>query len=201
MKKRFIMSLLITLFLMSCGKTTRLSRADYGWMPYKGDETLVFKSINGNTDTIFLIRKDTLWGLPDPALSLSKYEISAIFCKSLLTNLHDKRKDYSQYYFLKIRKTMTEQTELVIDLSTKGAQFYNLTPIKTDSLSAIKPIFLKSNFKTYDDVYIILPDNYANDFYHRKDFVTKLYWSKSIGLVRYDKKDGEYWELVRHTKL
>jgi hypothetical protein len=38
-------------------------------------------------------------------------------------------------------------------------------------------------------------EDYFGFLYQRSDFVTKVYWSKSKGLVRYDKKDGVYWEL------
>ena len=35
-----------------------------------------------------------------------------------------------------------------------------------------------------------------NVYSGRDDFVMKVYWSKSKGLIRYDKKNGVYWELV-----
>ncbi len=45
MKARLILLLFPVLVLvMSCGRINRLSKGDYGWMPYNGDETLVFIS-------------------------------------------------------------------------------------------------------------------------------------------------------------
>lgn len=195
----FILFLFPLLFFLSCSRVTRLSEKDYSWMPYKGNETLVFKSNTGERDTLFFIRKDTLWGLPDPALSTSKYEIAAIFCKHPVPHLHKGKpsNSYFEYYFLKIKKTMSKKAELVIDLSTKDAKFYNLRPIKIDSLNKVNPVSLRTSYGQYNDIYIIGYDDYANDFYNRSNFVTKIYWSKLEGLIRYDKKDGVYWELMK----
>jgi len=47
---------------------------------------------------------------------------------------------------------------------------------------------------TFDDVYMLYPQ----DFLYRKDeknFVTKVYWSKTKGVVKYVRSDGVYWGL------
>ena len=54
--------------LTSCRGTYRLSDNDYSWMPYQGNETLVFSSNSGNIDTIFLLKKDTLIAYPRGAI-------------------------------------------------------------------------------------------------------------------------------------
>ncbi len=196
MKKQFVLFVSLLLLLVSCGRTNRLSEEDYSWMPYKGNETLVFKSNKGEFDTIFFIRKDTLWGLPDPVLSTNKYEIAAIFCKHSDPNVITGKNRYLEGYFLKIKKTMTKRAELFVDLSAKDAKFYRLTPIKIDSLSKIKPLILQTFDGKYDDVYILESEDYLETFSDRSNYVIRLYWSKSNGLIRYDKNYGVYWELV-----
>jgi hypothetical protein len=42
---------------------------------------------------------------------------------------------------------------------------------------------------------MINPEDYSGNFYARDDYITKIYWSKSRGVVRYDKKNKTYWEL------
>lgn len=65
-----------------------------------------------------------------------------------------------------------------------------------DRLATVKPIELKTLNGTFTDVYVINPiDNFGRK--NRNDYVTKLYWSKSQGLVRFDKSDSEYWELIK----
>ena len=182
-------------FITSCGQTNTLTPDDYKWMPYHGNETLVFKSSAGELDTIFFIRRDTLWGYPDPALSTSKYEIAAIFCKHTDPYTQNGKHRYLQNYFLKLKKTMSKHTELFFDLSAKNANFYRLNGIKIDSLTKEPPKNLQIKIGNFDDVYVIDGEDYLGSFHERSDFITKLYWSKSHGLIRYDKKDGIYWEL------
>jgi len=196
MKKHYILILFPVLILLSCGQTNKLSESDRLWMPYKGNEMLVFKSNAGDIDTIFFIRKDTLWGYPDPALSTNKYEEVAIFSKHSDPYAIDGHR-YLESYFLKIKKTISGKAELVIGLSAKDAKFYRLSPIKIDSLNKVKPVTLQTTYGQHDDVYEIQTDDYGKDFYNRSNFVTKLYWSKSSGLLRYDKKDGVYWVLLK----
>jgi hypothetical protein len=199
MANRFFLYLFFCLFILSCTRIVRLSDKDYSWMPYKGNETLVFKSNLGERDTIFFIRKDTLLGLPDPALSTAQYEIAAIFCKHPITYLQKGLPDssYFEYYFFQIKKTMTKKAEIVIDLSAKDAKFYRISSIKIDSLDKIKSIALQTSYRQYNDVYVIVGEDYLGGLSKRSNFVRKLYWSKSCGLVRYDKMNGEYWEIIK----
>jgi hypothetical protein len=197
MIRQFILFLFSAFFLMSCGgQTNRLLEEDYSWMPYRGNETLVFKSSTGYTDTIFILEKDTLLAYPEAqTLNGIKYEVVSVFCNHYGQS---KQNTGRSYYFFKVQKAKDNRAELVFDLSAKGAKFYRLIPIKIDSLSKVNPLSLQISSGKYDDVYVIYPDDYAKDFYSRNDYVTKLYWSKSKGLIRYDKKDSIYWELVKN---
>lgn len=195
MKKQLILFLFFLSFLASCGQTNKLSKEDYTWMPYKGNETLVFKSNKGETDTTFILKKDTLLAYPEAqALNGVKYEVVSVFCNHSGRN---KQSTGRSYYLFKVQRAKDNHAELVFDLSTKGAVFYRLSSVKIDSLNKINPVSLETSYGKYDDVYIIYSDDYAKDFYNRSNFVTKIYWSKSSGLIRYDKKDGIYWELLK----
>lgn len=180
--------------LLSCSRTNRLSEEDFSWMPYRGDETLVLKSNFGETDTISFIRKDTLWGYPDPALSTSKNEIIGIFCKHSDPYALSYRYRYLESYFIKIEKTGSRYAEMVVNLSAKDAKFYRRSPIRIDSLSKEKPVTFQTADAQYNDVYIFRAEG---DFQERNNYVTQVYWSKSHGLIRYDKKDGIYWEVSK----
>lgn len=195
MNKRFIFLFFISVLLMSCSRMNKLSKEDYTWMPYNGNETLLFKSNTGETDTIFLLQKDTLIAYPEAqTLNGIEYEVVSVFCNNYGKN---KKNLGRNYHFLQVQKAKDNRTELVFRLDAKDFSFYRLRPLKIDSLSKINFIIFKTSYNKYDDVYIIHPDNYAMDFYNRSDFITKLYWSKSEGLIRFDKKDSVYWELEK----
>ena len=79
---KFIIALLAILVLPSCSRTYRLSEKDNKWMPYNGNETLVFNSNTGYTDTIFFLEKHTEIVDADMYSPWShQYEIILIFCK------------------------------------------------------------------------------------------------------------------------
>ena len=162
-------------------------------MPYKGNETLVFISNLGETDTIFILKKDTLLAFPEAQSPNGlKLEEVSVFC-----NHHNKDALPSSrsYYLFKIQRSKDGNTNLIFDLSTKGAVFYRITPISIDILTKINPKKMDTSYDVYNDVYLIEPDEYGRDFSNRANYVTKLYWSKSKGLIRYDKNDNLYWEL------
>lgn len=165
---------------------------DFLWMPYKGNETLILKSNLDETDTIFFIRKDTLWAYPDPALSTRKNEIIGIFCKHTDPHAPNTKLRYLESYFLKIERTGTRDTKMIINLSAKDAKFYRLDPIRIGSLNKEEPTTLRTSNAQYNDVYIFPT---TSVFQERSNFITKVYWSKLHGLIRYDKKGGTYWEL------
>jgi hypothetical protein len=198
MKRQFILFLFSTSFLMSCGQTKRLSEEDYKWMPYKGNETLVFRSNTGDIDTIFLLKKDTLIAYAEPqAVNGIKYEVVSIFCKHSDPYMPGGKHRYLKNKFFKVEKAEDNRTEINILLSAKDADFYRLSPIKTDSLSKENPSTLQTQYGQYDDVYIINAEDYLGSFSQWSNFITKVYWSKSNGLIRYDKKDTVYWELAK----
>jgi len=198
MKYQLILLLFSTSCLMSCGQTNKLSEEDYKWMPYKGNETLVFISNTGNVDTIFLLKKDTLLAYPEAqSLNGIKYEVVSIFCKHSDSNMPNGKHRYLKNFFFNVGKAKDNNAEMEILLSAKDANFYRLSPIKIDSLNKEKPVTLQTSYGQYDDVYVINAEDYLGTFHQRSNFITKVYWSKSNGLIRYDKKDTVYWELAK----
>jgi len=182
-------------FLTACRGTYRLSGEEHEWMPYKGNETLVFSSNTGDTDTIFLLKKDTLIAYPEAqAINGRTYEVVSIFCRHT-DPLRDGGYRYLDNTLVELQKSKDKKARLHFSLSTKNANFYRLTGIRIDSLAQQKFTSLTTKHKTYYDVYIIEDEDWFN-FKQRSNYVTKLYWSKSEGLIRYDKQDGVFWELT-----
>lgn len=184
---KFIIALLTISFLASCRGTYRLSANEHSWIPYKGNEILVFSSNTGDTDTIFFLKKDTSIAYPEAqALNGRTYEVVRIFAR----NTNNASSD-----FVELQKSTDKIARLHFDLLAKNAVFYRLTGIKLDSLSQQPTTSLVTKHKTYNDIYVIDDEDWMN-FKQRSNYVTKLYWSKSEGLIRYDKQDSVYWELT-----
>ena len=194
---KFIIALLTISFLTSCRGTYRLSEKEHDWIPYKGNEILVFSSNTGDTDTIFFLQKDTLIAYPEAqSLNGKTYEVVRIFCRHSDTWPPDGKHRYLDNDFVELKKSKDKIARLGFHLSAKDAHFYRLTGIRIDSLSQQQQTTLGTKTKTYNDIYIIDAEDWLN-FKQRSDYVTKLYWSKSEGLIRYDKQDSVYWELTK----
>jgi len=194
---KFILASLVSLSLISCGGHEQLTKDDFKWMPYTGNETLIFLSNTGEIDTIFLIAKDTLFAYAEPQAFGSKiYDIVSIQCKHTDTWPPDGKHRYLINEFMQLAKSEDGKTRIDINLAAKNAHFYKSNGTKIDSLDRLKPTKLSTKSNTYNDVYIIEDEDWVN-FKNRTDYITKIYWSKSKGLIRYDKKDSVYWELSK----
>jgi hypothetical protein len=194
---KFIIAFMTILVLTSCSRTYRLSEKDNKWMSYNGNETLVFNSNTGDKDTIFFLGKHTEIADADMYSPWSdKYEVISIFCKHSDPSPPDGKHRYLENSFMALTKSKDGKARLEIEFSAKDAWFYRLDGPKVDSLDKIKPTTLQTKLKTYDDVYIIDDIDLMN-FKQRSNYVTKAYWSKLDGLIRFDKQDSVYWELTK----
>ncbi|MEO6253005.1 MAG: hypothetical protein ABIO79_06860 [Ferruginibacter sp.] len=180
---------------MSCTRRNRLSEDDYKWMPYTGKETLIFRSNTGMEDTIFLLKKDTILGYADPlALNGLQYEVLTVSGKH--TDPTEGEHRYLESNLFEINKGKDKFAALDIWFMAADAWFYRSSEIKIDSLQKEKPSPFKTQYGQYNDVYVFNGEDELG-YGQRSNFITKLYWSKSNGLIRYDKKDTVYWELAK----
>ncbi len=188
--------LIAILFFTSCSRKYELSNNDFKWMPYRGDETLVFRSNNGETDTIFLFKKDTLTLYPEAQnLFGTTYETVAIFCKHSDSYAPSGDQRYLENTFVELHKSTDRKARLHFGLKAKDANLYMISGHRIDSLANQRPILFQTADEKYNDVYVMEGEDQL-DFKQRSNFVARFYWSKSKGLVRYDKQDGVYWELT-----
>src|SRR5258708_16677818 len=153
--------------ITSCNRINKLSKIDFNWIPYKGNETLVFRSNFGEIDTIFFLKKDTILAYPEAqSFNGISYQVVSIFCKHSDSWPPNGQHRYLENTFLELKKTKNSQTELNILLSARDANFYRLKGIKLDSLNNQKPTVLQTKYNYYTDVYVIYPSN--NKEYERR---------------------------------
>ena len=193
---RIIISILAIIALTSCGKTVRLTDKDFRWIPYKGNETLVFSSNTGDADTIFLIGTDRGISPSDPLdpfpTNLEHFTIAA---RHTDPNPPDGNHRYLESIFLELSASRDGLPYLTLHHTAKNAVFYGSGFTDLKGLDTIKFILLQTKFKTYNDIILLSPE--SNQYSDRSDFITKVYWSKSEGLIRYVKKNNVYWELTK----
>ena len=111
-QKYFIALLTISLFA-SCHGTYSLSEKDLSWMPYNGNETLVFVSNTGEIDTIFFLQKDTLVAYHEAqAINGKTYEVISIFCRHTDASPPISNHRYLNNIFVELQKSIDKKARL-----------------------------------------------------------------------------------------
>lgn len=191
-----IVTFLTIVFLTSCGKTIRLDDKDFRWIPYNGTETLVFNSNTGDTDTVFLLGTTKGTSPSDPLdIFPTNLEHFSILSRHSDPSPPSGNHRYLEGAFLQLSAAEDKYPYLTLHHTAKDAWFYGGQFMDLKDLDTITLTSLTTNLKTYNDVIILKPE--SNEYSDRSDFITEVYWSKSEGLIRYDKKDGVYWELTK----
>src|SRR5262245_902745 len=161
--RKFIAPLLFVSILNSCQRQNNLSAEDYKWMPYNGNETLVFSSNTGDTDTIFFLKKDTLIAYPEAQSLFGKtYQEVLIECKHSDPDPPGGEHRYLDNYFLSIGKSKDKKARIGFNLLAKDAVFYKLTGLRIDSLNHETPISFQTKYKAYSDVYAVDDEDWLN---------------------------------------
>jgi len=197
---KFFVAFLFLLFITGCDKKILLTDKALKWIPYKGNETLIFNSNTRDTDTIFLLGANRQLVPSDPLdvfpTNLDHFSISARHSDPCPPSGNQR---YLEGSFLELTVGEDKQPYIGIDLTAKDSWFYGGRFLFLKNLDTIKPISLKTSTKVYKDIIILTPE--STEYFDRSNYVTKVYWSKSEGLIRFDKKDSVYWELVNKYGL
>lgn len=194
MKKTSLIKLLfissIVIAAVSCKSKYTLSKEDYKYLPYKGNETLVFQSNFSNSDTFCLTGYST---------SLIKNNTKGKeYLSERYTLNYNAQKKYKDPYASSLLNTYlfmeahnNKKIMAIITLWNTHV-FENYIPL--DSVNLITKGKMKILNQDIND--IIEVPNLNKTEYKDSAAITKMYWSKSIGLVGYDKLSGENWRLV-----
>ena len=196
---KYIIVVLTFFFLTSCGKTIRLANKDFRWIPYKGNETLVFNSNTGDTDTIFLTGTKRYTSPTDP---LDMFPTN-LECFIISSTRSDPSPPGGNHRYLDrsifVELSASEQKNnsfLSFELTAKDAWYYGSNHYwSSKEIDTLKGQVLQTKLKIYHDIIVVIPD--SDEYIDRSNYLTKVYWSKSEGLIRYDKKDNVYWELTK----
>lgn len=179
---------------IGCGKNYNLSKSDLKWNPYKGGEVLVFHCNKGDTDTIIVQAIETAKVDSDPLAPFPNHQeiLNVIVKHSTPFNSKQKMEDS----FVRLEAVKDKNTLVSFKLLAKNSWFYSESYYIND-LNKLKENAMTIKGNIYSDVIVIEPqENIKKEYYDERDeFVTKLYWSKSKGYIRYDLKNGVYWEL------
>ena len=180
--------------IVSCSKHYRLKKDDLKYIPYKGNEVLVFQSDKNRMDTIFLKGMSDFNGCGDPL------DISPDKCDGISLNCTRTDPNYDRYLegkqLVEVVATQEGKTHISFDIVLKGSWFYNMDSYSLSEFDKMPNSELTIDNKTYNDVKIFEASNYAKQYEQRDNYAERFYWSLSQGFLGLDRRD-EKWRLIK----
>ena len=182
-------SLLLILSLSSCFCIKLyFDKGDTFWTdPYKKNMILIFKSNKGNADTIKITNK--LIRIADgncnplEVSNFSKSYIEVNYKSSHTGWTHDD-------YLIQITKDAMGVKPIPY------IRLFNLEFSDNRDSSIVKTqLYLNSLHKNLKTCFKFQPTKYT-DLGPKQNKISTFYWDHDLGLVKYENKEGEYWELI-----
>lgn len=196
--KKFKNILIIAIFTLigaSCSQSYKLKEGDLNYIPYEGNEILVFKSDQNRMDTIFLKGISDFNGCGDPlAIFPDKCQGKSLNCTRTDPN-YDRYLEGKQ--LVELVASSRSETYISFDIVLKGSWFYNASEsLSLHQFDSIPNKNLKIENKTYSDVKIFEATQYAKQYEDRKNYAVRFYWSENEGFLGLDRRD-EKWRLIK----
>ena len=189
----FTYCFLVTI-IFSCSKHYNLKKDDIKYIPYKGNEVLIFQSDKNRFDTIVLKGMSNFNGCGDPL---------AIFpdqCDGISLNCTRTDPNYDRYlegqHLVEIVATQSGETHISFDITLRGSWFYNNDSYSLSAFDKIPNSQLTSGNRVYHDVKIFEASDYAKQYEQRDNYAKRFYWSVSQGFLGLDRRD-EKWRLIK----
>ncbi|WP_159092104.1 hypothetical protein [Aquimarina sp. Aq107] len=191
MKKTFLIliNILITMILISCVTKYKIQETEYQFIPYKGNEVLVFESNRSKKDTISLKTYKGWYKTERVPYRIfhNKYEKYGIDLVHHSSKIVDSIPDFLIEIFA------FDWKGLRINIRTKSDNhnYVNKTSFTVFEFDSIPNTEMKINQIIYSDVKVILGENDENKTGNQ---VSQFYWSEKNGLLGWDINNVE-WRL------
>lgn len=164
------------------------------WNPYKALDVLVFESSQKQRDSIFINQVAEYRNGNSDVISVNAELI--------------KRSAPPQQHIEGPLLTLTgsEASTVLIDISlrTGSAVFGPFTSKRISWLDSLPKENVVVNDIEYKDVWVLEPDSNAAGYRQAatgNNFVKKIWWSKTKGLIQYEMKDSITWKLAKKYML
>jgi hypothetical protein len=185
---------LIVATIVSCSKHYRLKKNDKKYIPYKGNEILIFYSDKNREDTIFLT------GVGNGSGCAGSQDPFPDKCDGISINCTRTDPNYDRYLegkqLVEVQASQNGQSHISFDIVLRGSWFYNMDSYSLSEFEKIPNSELTIDNKTYKDVKIIEASEYAKQFENRENYAERFYWSISQGFLGLDRRD-EKWRLIK----
>jgi hypothetical protein len=186
-------TVLLAVINFSCSQNrTYLTDLEKAWNPYKEGQVLVFGTSNGLTDTLEITKaedKQFADGIGAPGNERLNVLVR-------LHNLSVSKNPIEVTLFNISSKSSMYPTNIDFELLLQGGRFWGRA-YSIKELEQYAEFSIETPFRKFDDV-IMIEDN-SNRVLNEYEIKT-IYWSKTFGYVKCERKDGTVWDLVNIVK-
>jgi hypothetical protein len=183
----------VTTFV-SCSKHYKLKKNDRKYIPYKGNEVLVFHSNKNRMDTIFLKGLSNFNGCGDPL------DLFPDKCDGISLNCTRTDPNYDRYLegkgLVELVATSSGKTRISFDIVLRASWFYNMDSYSLSEFDKMPNSELTIEDNVYKDVKIFEASDYAKQYQQRDNYAERFYWSLSQGFLGLDRRD-EKWRMIK----
>ena len=176
--------------MSGCGEYIRLTENEKKWNPYLPNEILVFKSHDMEIDTIFI--KEIIDGRFHQGQAPRKYYDERLGVYALHSDNIYKNYLYANPLLDISAGTPEKESEIEFNIISSGFYFNN-NRFSINELEKLETITIKTPFGVISDVIQL---NDISNYKYPENKIRKIYWSKNLGVIRFEKNDSIFWELI-----
>lgn len=188
---------ILVLFLIcmtSCVTTYRIEESEFDYVPYQGNEVLIFESIKGEIDTVVL-KKYKNWTRTERVpyrVFHNRYEHYGIQLMHTNPSVADSTSDF----LIEIGAFNWKGLRINLRVESDYYRYINQTRFTIKEFDSIPSQEIGFGGKIYSDVKVIVGDTSKNKFRepNLKNQVLQFYWSEKEGLLGWDSKTT-MWKL------
>jgi hypothetical protein len=187
------LTILIVAILSSCKFKSNLNRKQKAWIPYQGNEILIFQSSAGKSDTLFLDGRESFYTSDNPLDPFGKrFQCQRLNFQYVRPN--DSSNFHIQGTLIQLTRLPNGDAEFFIGLQTRAGGFYTDSIFTLSSIRKWKTETQIIGGKTYTD--IIIFSTRVHDVGEKSNAqIDSIWWSKRSGLVKYASNQGDQWTL------
>lgn len=201
MKRRTLIIILILFFVLIgivfLKTNNRLTENDIKFNPYQVGDTLFFQSDRNEKDTLIIYSLDRR-KLNEKCYSFLTCIYTNIFYETLegyYINTTAPNKTWTGNSLITIRAEKDNYKTIYFDLYVDNACWYGDSETDLDKIRLYQTTSFNTEKMTINDVIVIVSEN--KDYVDRDDYIKRLYWSKTLGIVGFDKLNGDKWLVVK----
>lgn len=189
--------LLIILSMAAISCTHGLSDEGYSWLPYEENDELVFRSDEGEKQTIIVKSVNKKTSNIDPlALFPKKQEVITVFGESV-SNQYESSQSSEEFMLLRISAFSKGRENIWFSWNKPDLQIYGSTGIELSDLKQRRTDKIRI---ALGEIEVYELESSDRVFVNRSNFVKKFYWSKDLGYVKFELNTGEIWTLVERIR-